>query len=146
MTVTWEESGWEQVAAGVGRCRLPGWDCTAGLVVGAEGEPGRVPLRLKAGYGKAEVEVRGKDGSGHRAYIRCARVGDPTADASMKTDEAGRTTLYLPPGSWLIGLTTSQWDPGTDHRFRSFAERVEIEQGKTVSIALTKPDPVADDR
>jgi glyoxylase-like metal-dependent hydrolase (beta-lactamase superfamily II) len=35
MTVTWEESGWEQVAAGVGRCRLPGWDCTAGLVVGA---------------------------------------------------------------------------------------------------------------
>ncbi|MFF4583982.1 MBL fold metallo-hydrolase [Streptomyces sp. NPDC001388] len=35
MTVTWEELGWEQVAAGVGRVRLPGWDCTAGLVVGA---------------------------------------------------------------------------------------------------------------
>lgn len=35
MTVTWEELGWERVAAGVGRCRLPGWDCTAGLVVGA---------------------------------------------------------------------------------------------------------------
>jgi glyoxylase-like metal-dependent hydrolase (beta-lactamase superfamily II) len=34
MTVTWEELGWEQVAAGVGRCRLPGWDCTVGLVVG----------------------------------------------------------------------------------------------------------------
>ncbi|MEU0671571.1 MBL fold metallo-hydrolase [Streptomyces sp. NPDC006172] len=34
MTVTWEELGWEQVAAGVGRRRLPGWDCTAGLVVG----------------------------------------------------------------------------------------------------------------
>ncbi|MGW2515873.1 MBL fold metallo-hydrolase [Streptomyces sp. NPDC001617] len=34
MTVTWEELGWERVAAGVGRCRLPGWDCTAGLVVG----------------------------------------------------------------------------------------------------------------
>ncbi|MET9154222.1 MBL fold metallo-hydrolase [Streptomyces griseoflavus] len=37
MTVTWEESGWEQVAPGVGRCRLPVWDCTAGLVVGADG-------------------------------------------------------------------------------------------------------------
>ncbi|MER5714815.1 MBL fold metallo-hydrolase [Streptomyces sp. NPDC002132] len=34
MTVTWEELGWEQVAVGVGRRRLPGWDCTAGLVVG----------------------------------------------------------------------------------------------------------------
>jgi glyoxylase-like metal-dependent hydrolase (beta-lactamase superfamily II) len=34
MTVTWEEAGWERVADGVGRCRLPGWDCTVGLVVG----------------------------------------------------------------------------------------------------------------
>ncbi|MGW3286794.1 MBL fold metallo-hydrolase [Streptomyces sp. NPDC001002] len=34
MTVTWEELGWERLAAGAGRCRLPGWDCTAGLVVG----------------------------------------------------------------------------------------------------------------
>ncbi|MFG2677520.1 MBL fold metallo-hydrolase [Streptomyces sp. NPDC048392] len=36
MTVTWEELGWERLADGVGRCRLPGWDCTAGLVVGAD--------------------------------------------------------------------------------------------------------------
>ncbi|CAL9576458.1 glyoxylase-like metal-dependent hydrolase (beta-lactamase superfamily II) [Streptomyces glaucescens] len=34
MTVTWEELGWERLATGVGRCRLPGWDCTAGLVRG----------------------------------------------------------------------------------------------------------------
>ncbi|MDO0927776.1 MBL fold metallo-hydrolase [Streptomyces sp. TG1A-8] len=34
MTVTWEELGWERLAAGVGRCRLPGWDCTSGLVLG----------------------------------------------------------------------------------------------------------------
>ncbi|MET7570115.1 MBL fold metallo-hydrolase [Streptomyces sp. NPDC005492] len=34
MTVTWEELGWERLAAGVGRCRLPGWDCTVGLVFG----------------------------------------------------------------------------------------------------------------
>lgn len=36
MTVTWEELGWERLADGVGRCRLPGWDCTAGLVLGAD--------------------------------------------------------------------------------------------------------------
>ncbi|MDO0933059.1 MBL fold metallo-hydrolase [Streptomyces sp. DG2A-72] len=35
MSVTWEELGWERLAAGVGRCRLPVWDCTVGLVVGA---------------------------------------------------------------------------------------------------------------
>ncbi|MFE9018753.1 MBL fold metallo-hydrolase [Streptomyces sp. NPDC007808] len=36
MTVTWEELGWERLAAEVGRCRLPVWDCTAGLVVGRD--------------------------------------------------------------------------------------------------------------
>lgn len=35
MTVTWEEAGWEKLAPHVGRLRLPVWDCTAGLVVGA---------------------------------------------------------------------------------------------------------------
>ncbi|MGW1673900.1 MBL fold metallo-hydrolase [Streptomyces sp. NPDC002324] len=34
MTVTWEECGWQGLTPRVGRCRLPGWDCTAGLVVG----------------------------------------------------------------------------------------------------------------
>ncbi|NUP29955.1 MAG: MBL fold metallo-hydrolase [Nocardia sp.] len=34
MTVTWEEVGWERLAGGVGRCRLPVWDCTVGLIAG----------------------------------------------------------------------------------------------------------------
>lgn len=34
MTVTWEELGWERLGPGVGRCRLPRWDCTVGLVAG----------------------------------------------------------------------------------------------------------------
>lgn len=49
MTVTWEESGWEQLAPGVGRRRLPGWDCTAGLVLGADGV-----LAVDAGSSLAE--------------------------------------------------------------------------------------------
>lgn len=37
MDVSWEDFGWERLADGVGRRRLPGWDATSGLVVGAEG-------------------------------------------------------------------------------------------------------------
>ncbi|WP_151484386.1 MBL fold metallo-hydrolase [Streptomyces albicerus] len=49
MTVTWEEAGWEELAPRVGRCRLPVWDCTAGLVVG-EG----AALMIDAGSGLRE--------------------------------------------------------------------------------------------
>ncbi|WP_371652661.1 MULTISPECIES: MBL fold metallo-hydrolase [unclassified Streptomyces] len=36
MDVRWEEFGWERLGDGVGRRRLPGWDATAGLVVGTD--------------------------------------------------------------------------------------------------------------
>ncbi|MDT9700068.1 MBL fold metallo-hydrolase [Streptomyces sp. P17] len=64
MTVTWEELGWERVADGVGRCRLPGWDCTAGLVVG-EG----TALVVDAGSSLAEgarLRMRAEALAGHR--------------------------------------------------------------------------------
>ncbi|KUM90697.1 MULTISPECIES: MBL fold metallo-hydrolase [Streptomyces] len=64
MTVTWEELGWERVATGVGRCRLPGWDCTAGLVIG-EG----TALSVDAGSSLAEgARLRAQAGelAGHR--------------------------------------------------------------------------------
>ncbi|MFF1441122.1 MBL fold metallo-hydrolase [Streptomyces sp. NPDC058295] len=64
MTVTWEELGWERVAAGVGRVRLPGWDCTAGLVVGA----GTV-LMIDAGSSLAEgarLRTRAEELTGSR--------------------------------------------------------------------------------
>ncbi|MEV6019863.1 MBL fold metallo-hydrolase [Streptomyces sp. NPDC051997] len=49
MGLTWEELGWERVAPGVGRRRLPDWDCTAGLVVGAG-----AALMIDAGSSLAE--------------------------------------------------------------------------------------------
>ncbi|MGV9426510.1 MBL fold metallo-hydrolase [Streptomyces sp. NPDC003656] len=49
MSVTWEDLGWERLAEGVGRCRLPGWDCTAGLVVGSG-----TALLVEAGSSLAE--------------------------------------------------------------------------------------------
>ncbi|MDH6570450.1 glyoxylase-like metal-dependent hydrolase (beta-lactamase superfamily II) [Streptomyces sp. SAI-208] len=64
MTVTWEELGWERVATGVGRCRLPTWDCTAGLVIG-EG----TALLVDAGSGLAEgarLRAQAEELAGHR--------------------------------------------------------------------------------
>ncbi|MFI0511643.1 MBL fold metallo-hydrolase [Streptomyces sp. WSLK1-5] len=64
MTVTWEELGWERVAAGVGRCRLPGWDCTAGLVIGTG-----TALLVDAGSGLAEgarLRAQAEKLAGHR--------------------------------------------------------------------------------
>ncbi|MGX1566881.1 MBL fold metallo-hydrolase [Streptomyces sp. NPDC055506] len=64
MTVTWEELGWERVAAGVGRCRLPVWDCTAGLVAG-EG----AVLMIDAGSSTAEgarLRTQAQSLTGHR--------------------------------------------------------------------------------
>ncbi|GHJ37664.1 MBL fold metallo-hydrolase [Streptomyces sp. TS71-3] len=34
MRVAWHGAGWEELSARAGRCRLPGWDCTSGLVAG----------------------------------------------------------------------------------------------------------------
>ncbi|MEV6176074.1 MBL fold metallo-hydrolase [Streptomyces sp. NPDC052015] len=64
MTVTWEELGWERIATGVGRCRLPRWDCTAGLVVGAG-----AALVIDAGSSLAEgarLRMRAEELAGHR--------------------------------------------------------------------------------
>ncbi|AKZ55651.1 hypothetical protein SAM23877_2602 [Streptomyces ambofaciens ATCC 23877] len=64
MTVTWEDLGWERLAAGVGRCRLPVWDCTAGLVVGA-GAALLVDTGSSLGEG-ARLRARAERLAGHR--------------------------------------------------------------------------------
>ncbi|MFD3662920.1 MBL fold metallo-hydrolase [Streptomyces sp. NPDC058659] len=56
MDIDWEAYGWERLADGVGRRRLPGWDATVGLVVGA-----RAILLYDTGSTVAEgAELRGQ--------------------------------------------------------------------------------------
>ncbi|MFE2376641.1 MBL fold metallo-hydrolase [Streptomyces sp. NPDC059398] len=65
---SWENSGWEHLAPGVGRCRLPRWDATAGLVAGRYGallfdtgatlrEGREVRLRAEAALGRRVTHV-----------------------------------------------------------------------------------------
>ncbi|OII68764.1 MULTISPECIES: MBL fold metallo-hydrolase [unclassified Streptomyces] len=66
MDVRWEEFGWERLAEGVGRRRLPGWDATAGLVVG-----GTAALLFDAGATLREgaelrAQAQGLLGAGRR--------------------------------------------------------------------------------
>ncbi|MEV7191157.1 MBL fold metallo-hydrolase [Streptomyces sp. NPDC093510] len=49
MTPAWEAAGWERLARRVGRCRLPVWDCAAGLVVGDD-----AALMIESGSSLAE--------------------------------------------------------------------------------------------
>ncbi|WP_395571446.1 MBL fold metallo-hydrolase [Streptomyces sp. BK79] len=64
MSVMWEDLEWERLAPGVGRRRLPGWDCTAGLVVGAG-----AALMVDAGSSLAEgarLRTWARELTGHR--------------------------------------------------------------------------------
>ncbi len=49
VTPAWEAAGWERLAPRVGRCRLPVWDCTAGLVIGDD-----AALMIEGGSSLAE--------------------------------------------------------------------------------------------
>ncbi|MFE0647927.1 MBL fold metallo-hydrolase [Streptomyces sp. NPDC059534] len=56
MNADWEAHGWERLADGVGRRRLPGWDATVGLVLGERGV-----LLYDTGSSLAEgAELRGQ--------------------------------------------------------------------------------------
>ncbi|MEU6004609.1 MBL fold metallo-hydrolase [Streptomyces sp. NPDC047453] len=62
-----DELEWERLADGVGRCRLPVWDCTAGLVVGAD-----AALMVDAGSSRAEgarLCARARELSGGRVTL-----------------------------------------------------------------------------
>ncbi|MER7834655.1 MBL fold metallo-hydrolase [Streptomyces sp. NPDC096040] len=94
MTVTWEELGWERVAERVGRCRLPGWDCTAGLVLGA----GPV-LMVDAGSSLAEgarLRIEAQELAGRR--VTHLALTHPHFDHVFGTAAFAGTEIYAAVG------------------------------------------------
>ncbi|MFJ3795293.1 MBL fold metallo-hydrolase [Streptomyces sp. NPDC090088] len=98
MTVTWEELGWERVAEGVGRCRLPGWDCTAGLALG----PGAV-LMVDAGSSLAEgarLRTEAQALAGRR--VTHLALTHPHFDHVFGTPAFAGTDLYAAAGAEAV--------------------------------------------
>ncbi|MER5596416.1 MBL fold metallo-hydrolase [Streptomyces sp. NPDC002265] len=108
MTVTWEELGWERLAEGVGRCRLPVWDCTVGLITGAGSA-----LLVDAGSSLAEgARLRGQAEALAGCRVRRLALTHPHFDHVFGAAAfAGATVLVAagegappaPPGAAVTG-------------------------------------------
>jgi glyoxylase-like metal-dependent hydrolase (beta-lactamase superfamily II) len=107
MDVTWEGSGrdgsgWEELSPYVGRCRLPVWDCTAGLVAGED-----AALMIDAGSSVRE---------GARLRTRALRaLGGGRSPGSGRSPGDGRS-----PGSGRV-THLALTHPHFDHVFGAAA-------------------------
>ncbi|MEU2334541.1 MBL fold metallo-hydrolase [Streptomyces sp. NPDC013172] len=98
MTVTWEELGWERLADGVGRCRLSGWDCTAGLVLGAG-----AALMVDAGSSLAEgarLRTQAQALADHR--VTHLALTHPHFDHVLGAAAFAGTALYAAVGAQTV--------------------------------------------
>ncbi|MCQ4199470.1 MBL fold metallo-hydrolase [Streptomyces sp. NPDC058783] len=121
MTVTWEELGWERLADGVGRCRLPGWDCTAGLVLGAGGA-----LMVDAGSSLAEgarLHEAARRLAGHRVtHLALTHphfdhvFGAAAFEGAEVYGAAGTDSLFAPGGQEREALRADAVAEGLDAR------------------------------
>ncbi len=119
MSVTWEDPGWERLAAGVVRRRLPGWDCTVGLVLGAG-----TALVVDAGSGLGEgarVRAGAQALAGHRVthlaltHPHFDHVFGAAAFAGAKVYGAmGTDALFAPGGRGREALYADAVAEGLD--------------------------------
>ncbi|WP_086730218.1 MBL fold metallo-hydrolase [Streptomyces carpinensis] len=143
MTVTWEELGWERLAEGVGRVRLPVWDCTVGLVVGAGSA-----LLVDAGSSLAEgarLRAQAQELTGGRVTLLAlthphfdhvfgaARF----ADAEVFAAEGSRTVYDDGDGRGRAELRADAVAYGLDARAADEAVAALVRPGREVSGRLT---------
>ncbi|MFC9648024.1 MBL fold metallo-hydrolase [Streptomyces sp. NPDC056937] len=110
--IPWEESGWERLAPGAGRLRLPGWDATTGLVVGADAallyDTGST-LREGAGI-RARVPLGGR-------RVTHVALSHPHFDHVLGTAAFAGTEVYGAVGmaELLTGDTTGLYEDAVRH-------------------------------
>ncbi|MGX4692288.1 MBL fold metallo-hydrolase [Streptomyces sp. JNUCC 63] len=144
MSVTWEELGWERLADGVGRVRLPVWDCTAGLVVGA----GRA-LLVDAGASLAEgtrlcAQARELAGGGVTLLALTHPHFDHVFGAAAFTDAEvfaaeGSRAVYDGTGGARAELRADAVRHGLDARAAEEAADALVRPGREVRDRVTLP-------
>ncbi|MCX3059941.1 MBL fold metallo-hydrolase [Streptomyces beihaiensis] len=101
--IDWSGTGWEELAPGVGRVRLPGWDCTSGLVVGEgaallidTGSSLREGARLRGDAGRLLAGVG--NAAGERARVTHIALTHPHFDHVLGTAAFAGVEVYGPVG------------------------------------------------
>ncbi|WP_093800903.1 MBL fold metallo-hydrolase [Streptomyces sp. Wb2n-11] len=96
MDVSWEEAGWERLAPGVGRRRMPVWDATVGLVTGDDEGCGSALLidtgaTLREG---AELRAQAQRLLGPRRRVTHIALTHPHFDHVLGTAAFAGTEVY----------------------------------------------------
>lgn len=136
MTFDRDVPGWERVAAGVLRCRLPVWDCTVGLVTGTGGA-----LLVDAGSSLREgARVRAEAQALAGRRVTHLALTHPHFDHVLGAAVFAGAEVFAavgPPAAWSAeGLRTDAVRHGLDEREAAGAADTLVRPGHEVSGEL----------
>ncbi|MEU2383459.1 MBL fold metallo-hydrolase [Streptomyces sp. NPDC012461] len=136
MTFDRDVPGWERVAAGVLRCRLPVWDCTVGLVTGTGGA-----LLVDAGSSLREgARVRAEAQALAGRRVTHLALTHPHFDHVLGAAVFAGAEVFAavgPPAAWSAeGLRTDAVRHGLDEREAAWAADTLVRPGHEVSGEL----------
>ncbi|WP_028813496.1 MBL fold metallo-hydrolase [Streptomyces flavidovirens] len=132
MNVSWEEAGWERLAPGVGRRRMPVWDATVGLVAGGDGRALMIDTGATLREG-AELRTQAQRLLGPGRRVTHIALTHPHFDHVMGTAAFAGTEVY-----GAVGIDTvlrRDRDALRDDAVRHGVERGAAEEAADVLVA-----------
>lgn len=134
MDVGWEEYGWERLADGVGRRRLPVWDATVGLVLG-----GRGALLYDTGASLREgAELRAQVQAMTGRKVTHIALGHPHFDHVLGTAAFSGVEVY-----GAVGLDTLLRGPERESlRADAVAQGLDADEAAEAADVLVAPQHV----